>query len=229
MSALAHVFEAAGLTTVGISLVRAQAEAGQAPRMLHCQFPLGRPLGKPGDAEFQLDVLRRALALTSRTDVPVLVEHPVVIDDEADMPAVCPMPPYSDPDAHPAVAEARGLAAAYRRNLAATGRTLVGRVTPAEGIDGLVERFVQLSSGASLDDVGFDETSIIAASQDVRAFYEEAALALVDHVPAARQVESWLYATTETGAVLKAARAMLKGAEAPFGVWFYLVPDTQSD
>ncbi len=69
MGVLAHILEAAGLATVGLSLVRGQAETVRAPRMLHCQFPLGRPLGRPNDPAFQHDVLRRALALLDRTDV----------------------------------------------------------------------------------------------------------------------------------------------------------------
>ena len=31
------------------------------PRVLHCEFPLGRPLGKPGDAEFQQAFVRKLL------------------------------------------------------------------------------------------------------------------------------------------------------------------------
>ena len=34
--------------TVAISIIREQIEATQPPRALHCEFPLGRPLGKPG-------------------------------------------------------------------------------------------------------------------------------------------------------------------------------------
>ena len=46
---LSHVFEKAGLATVGISLVRGQAETVKPPRILNVNFPLGRPLGKPDD------------------------------------------------------------------------------------------------------------------------------------------------------------------------------------
>jgi hypothetical protein len=224
---LAHVFEAAGLATVGLSLVRGQAERVRAPRMLHCQFPLGRPLGRPGDPDFQHDVLRRALSLLSRTDVPVLVDHPAVIEDEADMPAACPLPPRFDADAHPAVTEARGLRAAYDRQIARTGRTLVGRVGDADSIEHLVRKFVRIAEGALHTDVGFDDHSVLAASQDIRAYYEEAALALVDHVPAARQTESWFYRSTVTGEVLRAARDALRAADAPGLVTGYLLPATQ--
>ena len=108
MCVLAHIIEAAGIATIGLSLVRGQAENVKAPRFLHCEFPLGRPLGKPDDAEFQIDVLRKAFALLERTDVPVLVDHPDVIDDEAEQAASCALPPRLDPDMHPAVDEALG-------------------------------------------------------------------------------------------------------------------------
>lgn len=195
--------------------------------MLHCQFPLGRPLGRPGDAEFQHDVLRRAFALLARTDVPVLVDHPDIIDDQADAPVACPLPPRFDHGAAPAVNEARGLRAAYDRQLARSGRTLVGRVSDADGIAELIAKFVSIAEGTSLADTGLDDHTVLAASQDIRAYYEEAALALVDHVPGARQAESWFYRSTDTGALIRAVRDALNSAGASGTVTGYLLPATQ--
>jgi hypothetical protein len=224
---LAHVLESAGIATVGLSLVRQQAESVRAPRMLHCQFPLGRPLGRPNDPEFQHDVLRRAFALLERTDVPVLVDHPVTIDDAADQPLACPLPPAADPTLSPPLAEVRGLRAAYDRQFATSGRTLLGRVAGADGIESLVARFAQLATGASLADAGFDEHTVVAASQDIRAYFEEAALGLSGHVPAARQAESWFYGSTATGALCKAVRDALVAQGLPQVVTMYLLPATQ--
>lgn len=221
------MLESHGIATVALSLVRSQAEAVGAPRTLHCQFPFGRPLGRPGDPGFQRDVLRRALALVARTDVPVLEDHPVVIEDESGTAVACPLPPREHPDRHPAVDEAHGLRAAYERQRARSGRTFVGRVAGADGVPALVEQFVAVAGGASPADLGLDDHALLAASHDVRAYYEEAALALVDHVPAARQIETWLYTATETGAVLRAARDALRAGGAPQMVWMYLMPATQ--
>ena len=44
-----------------------------------------------------------------------------------------------------------------------------------------------------------------AAALDVRAYYEEAAMALAGHVPATRQAESWFFRSTESGALLRRA------------------------
>ncbi len=61
----------------------------------------------------------------------------------------------------------------------------------------------------------------------MRAYYEEAALALADHVPGARRAESWVYRQTEAGAVLRAAQAALRESGAPEPVWRFLLPSTQ--
>lgn len=228
MGVLARILEEAGIATVGLSLVRRQAENIKAPRFLHCQFPLGRPLGRPGDAEFQLDVIRRAFSLLDRTDVPVIEDHPVIIDDEADQVAACALPPRHDPALHPAVDEALGLRPAYNRQLErAGGRTAVGRVVGPDEIGDLILRFVTLAETSSLEAAGFDADTVRAAGQDVRAYYEEAGLALSDHVPAARQLESWFYQQTETGPIVRAAAQALKAAGEEQSTWYYMLPGYQ--
>ena len=139
MSVLSHIFENAGLATVGISLVRGQAETVKPPRMLNVNFPLGRPLGKPDDPEFQTSVLTAMFELLPRTDVPVLVDFPVTIEELGSEPSSCALPPRHNPDLNAAIDEALGLRNAYDRNLAATGgRTLLGRVADVDGIVGLI-------------------------------------------------------------------------------------------
>lgn len=224
MSALAHTLEAAGLATIGISLVRGQAERSRPPRMLHCDFPLGRPLGRPGDPTFQHRVLAAAFDLLERSDVPVLVDFGEQIRDEADQPLACPLPLRRDPTLHPAVDEALGLRAAYERQLAATGSTNVVRCGGPDRIAELLGAFVRIAEGTSWNEVGLEPAQIGHAAQDIRAYYEEAALALADHTPAARQAESWLYRVTEAGRVLRAAQAMMRAAESPRSAWFLLVP-----
>ena len=227
MSALAHVLERAGLATVGISLVRGQAEDGRAPRMLHCQLPLGLPLGRPSDPAFQHRVLDAAFALLPRTDVPVLVDFPEVIDDESDQPLACALPPRHDPSLHPAVDEALGLRAAYERTRARTGRTGVARAGGAEDVPAHLDALARIASRAPPEGVGLGLALLAPAALDIRTYYEEAALALVDHVPAARQAESWVFRSTEAGRVLIAARDALRDAEYPRGIWFAIVPAGQ--
>ena len=224
MCALAHVFEAAGLATVGISIVRGQAARARPPRMLHCEFPLGRPLGRPNDPAFQHRVLDAAFALLPRADVPVLVDFDETITDEADTPLSCALPPRHDPTLHPAVDEALGLRAAYERQRAMSGITNVVRMGGPDRIADLVGVFVRITGGAPWDTIGLEPAQLGHAALDLRAYYEEAALALVDHTPAARRAESWFYRSTATGALLREAQAILRAADAPRPAWFPLVP-----
>lgn len=196
------------------------------PRALYCEFPLGRPLGIPRDRVFQRRVLDAAFALFARPEGPVLEDFPVRIDDSAETPLACPVPPSVDPAAHPAVDEARALRPAYDRQLARSGRTTVGTVLGADGIPQAVAAFARIADGESPESAGL-AGSPRAVARDVRAYYEEAALALADHVPDARQAESWLYRKTETGAVLRRAREALRAAGAPEPEWRFLMPSTQ--
>ncbi len=63
--------------TTGISLVRENAESLRPPRTLWVSFPLGRPLGKPGDSAFQHAVIEHALDLLERDQGPVLEDFPL--------------------------------------------------------------------------------------------------------------------------------------------------------
>lgn len=196
------------------------------PRALYCQFPLGRPLGKPGDPGFQRRVLRAALALLDRVDGPVLEDFPDRVEDDSAIPLACAVPPRHDPASPAAVDEARGLRAAYERQRKRSGRTNVGQVVDADGIPEVVAAFLRIAEGVPYKQAGLPGSPRRAAL-DVRAYFEEAALALAVHVPGARQAESWFFQQTEAGAVLKRAQSVLFEAgatDAPF-----VVPITQQD
>ncbi|MGH9014930.1 MAG: hypothetical protein ACRDZ1_13480 [Acidimicrobiia bacterium] len=223
---LAHVIEAAGLATVALSLVRPQIERSHPPRALHCEFPLGRPLGRPRDPEFQRRVLEAAFALLDRPAGPVLEDFPETIVDEADQPLACPLPPRYDPAVPAAVDEARALRPAWERARAAGGGTQVGRVVDPDGIPDALAAFSRVAEGVPWADAGLPGDPA-AVAMDVRAYYEEAALALADHVPPARAAESWLYRVTEAGAVLKAAMTQMGQADPPYERISYLVPMSQ--
>ncbi len=224
MSTLAHVFEAAGLATVALISVRPVAERMRPPRALVAEFPLGRPLGRPGDPAFQHDVLRRAFALLDEPRGPVLVDHPeVIVADET--PLTCSLPPRYDPNVPAAVDEARGLRAAYDRSLAKRGSTSVGRVLGPDGVPDALAVLDAIAGGAPWKEAGLPGRNTIATAHDIRTYYEEAALVLVDGPPpGARQAEAWFFERTEAGRTLLAARLAIKNADAPFPVWFYMAP-----
>ena len=224
MSVLAHVFEAAGIATVVLSSIRAMAEKVSPPRALHCEFPLGRPLGKPNDAAFQHDVLARAFALLQAPSGPVLVDHPVVIEaDEQSL--ACTIPPRFDPSLPPAVDEAGGLRKAYDRTVARRGVTSVGRAIAADEVPAALGVLHAIAEGADWATAGLPGGNPVAVCHDIRTYYEEAALALADGpAPGGRAVEDWFFSDTAAGATMLAARVAMRDAGAKFPIWFYMVP-----
>jgi D-proline reductase (dithiol) PrdB len=70
---LAREVEAAGVTTVGLALVREVAVAAHAPRLLFVHWPFGHALGEPGRVEQHRTVLRDMLSMARRAPRPGLV------------------------------------------------------------------------------------------------------------------------------------------------------------
>lgn len=101
---------------------RSYAERIRPPWALYCAFPLGRPLGKPGDPVFQRRVVEAALKLLERPEGPVLADFPERIEDGSAAPPACTLPLRFDPHALATVAEARGLRPTYERQLSRSGR-----------------------------------------------------------------------------------------------------------
>jgi hypothetical protein len=211
--------------------MRDVSERLRPPRALFCEFPLGRPLGKPLDPEYQHRVLAAAFALFDEPAGPVIHDFPDVIEQDLEVAASCMMPPRDTSGEHPAVAEARALIPAYNRTFARRGRTNVGRTTEAAGIPDLVGRFVELSEGAALEGAELEAQWILDMCSDVRAFYEEASMALVDHVPDAGQTDVWFYRQTATGALMRPVAEALRGRpDLPEDwIWFYVVPEAFQD
>jgi hypothetical protein len=223
---LAHVLEQHGIATVQLASIRSYVERIRPPRALYCEFPLGRPLGRPDDATFQRRVLEAAFALLERPSGPVLEDFPEAIADEPSHSLACPVPPQSNPDLPAAVDEAIGLRAAYERQQTRSGRTTVGYVVGPDGIPDAVAAIVRIADGVPLDDADLPGSAREVAL-DIRAYYEEAALALADHVPQARQAEAWFFRETAAGASLKRAQAAMRDAGVAQGEWVFMVPVSQ--
>jgi hypothetical protein len=228
VSTLARALEACGIATVALLSNRTQAELIGPPRGLYCQFPLGRPLGKPLDPAFQRRVLDAAFALLPHTEGPLTETFDEVIEDEADQPLSCPIPPRLDPNELEAVSEARGLRAAYDRGVARIGTTQVGRVVDADGVPEAIRCFANVVDGTPWNEVEYPGGEATTVLMDIRAYYEEAALGLSDHVPAARASESWYFQKTRTGELVRRYQAAVTDADPPFPGLFYVVPASQT-
>lgn len=225
MSTLARVFEAAGLVTVALGSMQGQMERTAPPRGLWCDFPLGRPLGKPGDPAFQHRVLAHAFDLVERATAPTVEHFAEAILDDGVSEAACPLPPRHDPTLAPAVDEARGLRPAFDRAVARYGdRTGTGRVITADQVPDAVAAFVRVADGTPWREAGIPGVPARVA-QDIRGYYETAALALVDHTPAAWETTRWFLHHTEAGKAIVAARAAMQAGGEKTPLWFYLVPN----
>ena len=223
MSTLAHVFEAEGIATVALGSIKNQIESTAPPRGLWCDFPLGRPLGVPLDPEFQHRVLSAAFDLLSSSE-PVFAEYDVSIVDDGSEVMACPLPARHDPNAHPAIDEANGLRPAYDRAIAKYGnRVGAGRTVEAEGITSAIDAFIKIAGG-----VPWKEANVpgipARVSQDIRGYYETAALALSDHAPAAWAGTRWFLDHTEAGKALMNARQAMADAGEKEPIWFYMAP-----
>lgn len=223
MSTLAHIFEEAGLATVALGSIRKQIESTAPPRGLWCDFPLGRPLGKPGDAEFQHRVLAHAFSLLDATE-PVFEEFSEAITDDDSEGLSCPLPPRTNADLHPAIDEVRGLRPAYDRAIAQYGnRAATGRVISADEVEGALLTFIRVGDGTPWKEAGIPGIPARVA-QDIRGYYEIAALGLSDHIPTAWSGTTWFLDETEGGKVVLSARTAMRDAGEKQPVWFYMTP-----
>lgn len=221
MGALAHYLESEGIPTTQISLIREHTEMIRPPRALWAPFELGRPLGVPGDPEFQRRVLLAALQLLEASEGPVLADFlddaPESVSEGDQEPAVWACPVSFAPDLAGAT-DIDKLRSAFRRevaelrpwydlNLERRDRTAVGNFDPE-------------AASKLLDAYAFGDTPEIAeqdlslavalrlAAHDLRAFYFEAAIARPGSAsPGSAVFNSWFWSETAAGRVLKAVKA----------------------
>lgn len=223
MSTLAHIFEAAGIATVALGSVRKQIESTAPPRGLLCDFPLGRPLGKPDDAEFQHRVLSHAFSLLQAQE-PVLEEFAESVEEGGAEGLACPLPPRSNEELPAVIDEIRGLRPAYDRGIARYGnRAGTGRVISVDELEGAIEALIRVVDGTPWKQAGIPGIPSRVA-QDIRGYYEVAALGLSDHIPAAWAGTNWFFSETEAGKILLAARAAMQASGEKRPIWFYMAP-----
>jgi len=202
--ALSYFLEREGIMTTGISLVRENTESMQPPRSLWVSFPLGRPLGKPGDVAFQHEVIASALNLLNRGDGPVLEDFPKDVPPlESDGLAACPVsfPKKFEEEetwANRLAKELQLLEPWYELSLRRrNGRTLVGVAdqSPAENI---VMIGGYLDSGEIPEDIKWLKRSV----EDLKAYYIEAMTAQPGDYEAKTQQETFWHDTQLGEAIL---------------------------
>ena len=229
MSGLGHIIENAGLSTVSISLVREHTERIVPPRALWVPFEFGRPLGVPGDADFQRRVLVAALSLLETKGGPVLADYPEDVPDptpsENGEGWVCPVnlqPPAADAGDDALVsaflAEVAELQPWYDLGRERRGRTTFG----ASGLD--ITGCGRFLGGFLSDDGGLatDRWPELRAGDvlkivlmDVKVFYLEAALARPG-AASSRALEDWFWGETNAGRMFLALQRKCAASDDPF-------------
>ena len=215
--------EAAGLVTVALGSIREQIYNTAPPRGLFCDFPLGRPLGKPNDPDFQHRVLAAAFSLVGDATEQTVIDFPDAIVDDGSEVLSCTLPPRFDSSMHPAVDEANGIRAAYDRAAEQGARAGAGRVVGPDEIPAAIEAFIRIGDGTPWKEAGVPGIPARVA-QDIRAYYEVAALELAEHSPSAWAGARWFMTETETGAVINKARDRMRDDGVKQPVWFYMAP-----
>ena len=211
------------MATVAIGSIREQIYGTAPPRGLFCDFPLGRPLGVPDDSAFQRRVIEHAFGLLERRE-PVVEDYDVVIADEVSEILVCPLPARMDPDAHPAIDEAKGLRPAYERAVAKYGnRAGAVRLLDADSIPAAIESFIRVAEGQPWKQAGIPGIPA-RVSQDIRGYYEMAAMEIADHTPAAWAGYRWFRDQTKAGEVIQKARDAMRESGAKEPLWRFLLP-----
>lgn len=212
-----------------LGLVPQHVMAMQPPRALNVPFELGRPLGKPGDAELQRRVLKAALALLGADAGPVVAD-------------------FEDPDYQIATVEDEGwacpvtFAAAQQDSPAGRLRSEVAALQPwfhraaeathtATGTSGLLVDQVltlllaladsepwafdaELAKDSPLAEVSAHCAALSAgdrfklACEDLKMFYIEA-ISAQPNPPSPASLQNWFWKQTEGGALLVSLKAAL--------------------
>ena len=75
MPVLARTLEAAGLSTVLVTMMPFWAERVGVPRALAVEFPFAQTLGQPHNRSQQMTVIHSALQVLEETDQPGIISH----------------------------------------------------------------------------------------------------------------------------------------------------------
>ena len=201
-------------------MIRLHTEKIRPPRALWVPFELGRPLGPPGEAEFQMKVLRAVLSLFDALAGPVLEDFP---DDMPDVdetePAVlaCPIRlkrrAVGTPDdelVQDVRDEVARLRVWYDLGVERRGRTTVGASTLEIGssLDLLAAILRSELPQSPVSDLALCDALRLSA-EDLKAFYFEAVTAQPGTLPSSKQVSDWFWDETSGGALLQTLQSRL--------------------
>ena len=216
MGALAHYLEKNGIPTTQISLIYEHTQAIRPPRALWVPFPLGRPLGVPGNPSFQREVLLSSLRLLESDQGPVLEtfskEAPAEASEKAGAhtPWTCPVnfaPTANETGPEKRIRsfldEVAQLRVWYDLGVKARGRTAMSDFDPETAAGVLCDYL----SGNEINLPGRDLPPAVAlrlAAHDLKAFYYEAAISRPGAGrPEGDEFADWFWTQTAAANILR--------------------------
>ena len=208
--------------TISLSLVREHTEKVKPPRAVYVPFPLGLPVGHPGNVPEQQAVLDLAFSMLDTPSGPVLFEYR---DDRAAQEAGSPLQ-ASDVDVSAAAREA-DLATEvtlmrryWEQRFAVTGRSGVGLsgIPPQRfrGIVRFLEAFVEDPSAdmserpAQVPVLAFIRDCV----EDLRVMYAEARMQTHPRESSADR-QRWILSDTALGVFMRRLRDALEASDDP--------------
>lgn len=217
---LARVFEAAGLVTVCIAMVREHAEKVKPPRALFVPYPFGFALGKPNEPELQHRIVAAALELVDKPQGPALEDFP---EDEVpdNLPQSSGVARSSARDTNDAADEIAGLRSFYERWVDEhDGRTAVGLSgVPQRRWRGLVRFLEAYTRGEDVDMK--ERPAHVALPQfirycvdDLKAFYYEARM-VQKPTMSEPDLHIWFWGETVMGQLIPAVGEHMQASEDP--------------
>ena len=214
---LAHFFESYGFSTVLVGFVKEHIQAIKPPRALWLNFPMGRPLGKPNDAEYQKKVIRSAFSLFDSSSGPVLEDFPDIIpvrDGRMSyaLPVELVIKKSEIVDIETILEEVRNeidtLKSAYENAVAYRGRTTVGASEMS------ITEFAPYIVSFLKDDIPKSPRKGLGAIpqlklvvEDLQAYYTEA-VTHRDGIDDFEKIGSWFWEKTKAGRLILSLEAV---------------------
>lgn len=222
--------------------MREQTERVQPPRALWVPFPLGRPLGVPGDAGFQLEVIRASLQMLHTATAPTIEAYPIEAPGAGPGAWACPLAldvPSDDSlggRLRAEVGRLRPWAVETRRR---RGRTMFGLSGASpEQVDDAVDALVTVALTGNVTETPTADIDwahempflLRHLADDLRGFYHEAIASQPgDTTPNHDALNDWIFSDTALGEVLIAIADHLTdaGGENPLAVLVrnFIIPE----
>jgi len=217
VSVLAHFFESYGFSTVLVGFIKEHIQAIKPPRALWLNFPMGRPLGKPNDPEYQKRVIRSAFNLFDSSSGPILEDFPDIIPVRDGrmgyaLPVELVIKKSEIGDIETILEEVRNeidtLKSAYESAVAYRGRTTVGASEMS------ITEFAPYIVSFLKDDIPKSPRKGLGAIpqlklvvEDLQAYYTEA-VTHRDGIDDFEKIGSWFWEETKAGRLILALEAV---------------------